>query len=514
MAFAHDEWRWPIFNTVLLNPQKGTNIIFTDPIPGLALIGKILYKLTGFAPNYFGGWLLAAYGFQPVAGYALLRQLDLTKEAAFSGSLLFLFFPAFIFRGHFSLLGHWMLITSLITYFLVVFRGDMLSIAAGGALTFSFVLINPYLLVMAATIYVAGLCDSVRLKRAGPAIAVTFAFVTVGCILGAAVLFGFVNPTQPFKGTGGYGFGLYSMNLLSPIVPQLSSFAGGNRILDVTAGQYEGFNYLGAGILALAALAVMSARIFVVRFMRTHAFLFIATLGLAVYALSTRVYAGSWLIMDVPVDKLGPFAAFCLMFRASGRFFWPFGYLLLLTALYAVYSRWGSKRFVIIVLLGLATQVFDLRPLLSNVAADAQPSKGIIDREAWRTALQSHSSLIALPPLVCTSEENQNYALQLGVIAATLGRATNSVRLVRSDIYCAHEREALSQSLRAAVTAANPIIIVFKDFWEESRVRPELARSGLACRDGGFAFVCSRDAARASFPAHWPVLLTPSDVDR
>ena len=61
-AFARDAWRWPLFNTTLLSPPAGVNIIFTDPIPLLALVGKLVFKLTGVLPNYFGFWLLFAYG--------------------------------------------------------------------------------------------------------------------------------------------------------------------------------------------------------------------------------------------------------------------------------------------------------------------------------------------------------------------------------------------------------------------------------------------------------------------
>ena len=51
-------------------------------------------------------------------------------------------------------------------------------------------------------------------------------------------------------GSGGadIGWGHYSMNLLSPIWPAHSGLFGPNRPdMDATGGQYEGFNYLGAG---------------------------------------------------------------------------------------------------------------------------------------------------------------------------------------------------------------------------------------------------------------------------
>src|SRR5262249_35064163 len=118
LAFARDAWRWPIFQTKLLAPPDGVNILFTDPIPVLALLGKGIFEITGYLPNYFGPWLLLAYALQSLCAYVLLRSLELTRIAAMAGSALFLLFPAFIFRyGHFALLAHWLLLLAFLLYF-------------------------------------------------------------------------------------------------------------------------------------------------------------------------------------------------------------------------------------------------------------------------------------------------------------------------------------------------------------------------------------------------------------
>ena len=69
-----------------------------------------------------------------------------------------------------------------------------------------------------------------------------------------------------FIGTGAslsaQGFGDYSMNLLSPIVPQRSGlFKSMNAIIDSTGGQYEGFNYFGFGGLLIIAVAFVIIRL-------------------------------------------------------------------------------------------------------------------------------------------------------------------------------------------------------------------------------------------------------------
>src|SRR5579859_2783748 len=76
-AFARDAWRLPLFRTELMNPPQGANIIFTDPIPILALLGKIFFKVTGHLVNYLGPWLLLSYVMQGVVGVLIARELGI-----------------------------------------------------------------------------------------------------------------------------------------------------------------------------------------------------------------------------------------------------------------------------------------------------------------------------------------------------------------------------------------------------------------------------------------------------
>ena len=61
LYFVQDEWRFPLFHTQNLGYPHGTNIIFTDSIPLLALIFKILAPIVpdGFHP--FGLWIFICF---------------------------------------------------------------------------------------------------------------------------------------------------------------------------------------------------------------------------------------------------------------------------------------------------------------------------------------------------------------------------------------------------------------------------------------------------------------------
>src|SRR5664279_719000 len=86
------------------------------------------------------------------------------------------------------------------------------------------------------------------------------------------------------------GFNFFSMNLLAPIVGgaliQFPTYALG------TIGQYEGYNYLGLGLLGALALPAFT------RSERASgeigAALMCACVGLFFYAMSNEIYMGTW----------------------------------------------------------------------------------------------------------------------------------------------------------------------------------------------------------------------------
>src|SRR5262249_13516267 len=119
-------------------------------------------------------------------------------------------------------------------------------------------------------------------------------------------------------GGGGTRYGVYSFNLLG-----FFDAAGASLLIPgvprAHAAQYEGFAWLGRGVLAL--LAVLGAEA-LSRGRRPHLprrhwpLAAIAILTVA-YAASTVLTLGPWTLIDVPVRS--PIFA---TFRASGRFIW------------------------------------------------------------------------------------------------------------------------------------------------------------------------------------------------
>ncbi len=161
-------------------------------------------------------------------------------------------------------------------------------------------------------------------------------------------------------GSGGadIGWGHYSMNLLSPFWPAHSGLFGADRPdLDATGGQYEGFNYLGAGgwLLVLVALATGGWR-----GLRAWVPLVLVLGGLTLIALSTVLYAGHLLVLSLGIR---PWDQVFGIVRASGRAFWIVGYAILLGAVAHLSLRLRRPVLIPLLVLALGLQLADAAPL-------------------------------------------------------------------------------------------------------------------------------------------------------
>ncbi len=286
--YLHDAWRFPLFLTTLIMPPDGVSVVFLDVNPLLAFFAKLLFKATGIFVNYFGPWIGICYALQGAAFLFLCRSLGLRGVVpAIVCTVIALSVPEFLYRYfHLNLLAQFLITAELGLYFRAVRGGDCRTTGRWAlALALLAILIHFYLFAMAAGIYVALLAQyAERSPRAAGAQGAVF-------LIGTAVLL-FV--TGYLHGVGGStGFGYFSMNLLSPFVPQDSGvFPGMHDMIDGTGGQYEGFNYLGAGVLALFVIALWLYRRDLWPLARRFKYLLILMLAFTAFAVSFNPMAG------------------------------------------------------------------------------------------------------------------------------------------------------------------------------------------------------------------------------
>jgi hypothetical protein len=137
--------------------------------------------------------------------------------------------------------------------------------------------------------------------------------------IGFVVAYSFGLVISGGKGYSSGGYRDLSMNLLAPFDPRTWTSVIFPRLHSASTGQYEGYNYLGAGVLILAAVVVIAAIIQRGKLWRPDKRwlvpLAISCLLLTLLALSTKITFGSTTVVDL--DPGGRIVS--LFFAAAGQ---------------------------------------------------------------------------------------------------------------------------------------------------------------------------------------------------
>lgn len=451
-----DSWRLPLFSMRVPGIEALRSVIFTDSIPLFALAGKLWYRLGGAALELTPAWLWICVFGQAWAMTLLLDQLGLRHAIQVAaGTVLALVMPALLFRywmWHLALCGHFVLILALALALRppeamvrapLDWRWPALLVVALG--------IHPYLLAMSLPFFLlsATRCASTRMTGA-PRSALAAVGLALG-VLGIALWLGGYLGNGLVRGSE--GFAIYSMNLLAPfgamgksgLLPGSGHFARG------TPGQMEGFNYLGLGVLAgllLVAGAACAGRAAPLRAAaRRHWPLLVLLAGLALYALSTTVYAGGYRLLRY--DWPGGLRGLTATFRASGRFFWPVGYAIAAFVLYGL-SRCYRPRTAAALMVAVATLQWLDTAVLRTVVVTEKPMDPVSSDPLVGALVGRHAAVEIHPPVGCSDDRaamHGGFALQL--LAARGGLAINSLSGARQDTDCTRIAADLSRQALA-----------------------------------------------------------------
>lgn len=403
---------WPGTYHPLMMAPEGVHLLLTDSIPLLALLVK---PFAGLLPatgvQLLGWWLLGCLALQAVFAHALVRRYAADFMTAWLGTALLVMMPALFNRyPHPSLCAHWTILWAL-WVFVDERRSRQLGwwlavIAAAG-------LIHSYLLLMVGAIWASALLERLwrRDLRTIGVQAVAVGVLTTGIVLlhGAAGQ-GYV-PTHTY--------GAFPMALDAVINP---AHPGYSALLPTTPDDqgrgFEGYQYLGAGLLLLviAAIGVRVARM--PREPRGPAlrrlfWLLPAFAVLTLLAITHGVLFQGQLLFKLPlpramVDALDPV-------RASGRLFWPVAYAGVFAAI-ATVERVKLSTARLILAGALMLQIIDLAPMLAAVRADtAEAGQATLYRRAtdprW-AALIGTASAVEFEP--ATDAPDQKLLAEVG----------------------------------------------------------------------------------------------------
>jgi hypothetical protein len=456
-AYLAEGWHWPLLQVERLHSPEGANLIYADVIPGLALLAKLWQSLTGQAVNYFGAWIFASFLLQPVAAGFLLRSLGVHRPLPLlAGCLLILALPVFLQRvDHPVLQAHWLLLLAL-GLALGTARGSEPRRSLGwlAVLTVLLLFVNAYLYAMAAVLLAGATAEALRRGALGwrAAAAWTAAWLALsGALLW---LLGYLAGAAD-----GWGYGYYSMNLLSPILPQRSSLLphyaewvlGGSPghvsgdVVDATGYQaYEGYNYLGLGALLLLPLAVALGWRRLWPALRHQPFVIAAAVALGVFALSNVVWFGYGRLVVLPEPP-----EILQQFRSTGRFFWPLAYLLLAGGTALLAAARPRAALLLLPLVALV-QLADMQ-LMATRAHDRMRTayEPMLPPEPWHALIAQHALVRVYPSYECLGYR-QRLLMEVVSLAVDAGRPVSVMYLSRlPDRDCkaeAQERATLQPS--------------------------------------------------------------------
>ena len=365
--YRRSGWHLPYLgaNYSAIYPYR-TSILYTDSIPLLAVLGKLLGGVLPAKFQYLGLWGLFCYAMQGGLAQALIARIgavrpgDTAKNwASVLGAGVLVLFPALNIRmfAHTALAANWLVLLALwlwlcaersenrpTTAKLCLWWGILGLLCAG---------IHLYYLPMVGMVLVAA-CVQRALEKRGPAAVV----LPVAGFCGAALAELFV-------------LGAFAANFAGYSNGYLSGADLANLFVPGLGASWEQEIYAGLGttiavVLALAGLLVQHQQ--AGAFFRLHKNVVIAALVLlvldAIAAMGNTVTFAGQTLFTVPIPQV--LMDFWAMFSSCARLAWLAGMLLAVAACGLVLRFWQGAAAAVLLALCAAAQGFGQRAELAK----------------------------------------------------------------------------------------------------------------------------------------------------
>lgn len=366
--FRRSDWYFPFGLTDQLAYPLKTSVIYTDSIPIFAVFFKLFRSILPQQFQYFGIWGLLCFVLQGYFAAKILGERSSSKTVILAGSVFFIVSPIMVFRMyyHTALAAHWLILLAIYFYFKheKEYRDISKPVMQWGILGILIGSIHLYFVPMCGAILLGYILCSiwkerkVRIRFFYPGIS-----FSVGLFLTIYLLGGFSSGAD----TGTNNLGLFSFNLNAFLNPMSYSTLLKNTSLwnwpFYTQGQYEGFSYLGMGIILLCAcgIVLMVKNIFRRRKPSVYQVMTVLmSVGLIALAASPTITWNDKLLLQLPYSST--IYKYWGIFGSCGRMAWPVVYFLMIFGITSIGNmKWKRKEISCVVLiLACLVQVVDL----------------------------------------------------------------------------------------------------------------------------------------------------------
>ncbi len=375
----------PWGSSPLLAYPFGAPIAATDSNP---LVSFMLWPIEDFLPEDFqfiGLWYLLCIAISLFVATALMRNAGFGQTSSLMLGAVLAFQPVLFWRyGHDTLMAQWLILASIYVVFGV--SGFIRAMSCHAVLLALAISIHPYLFVLLNFVVGFDLLFRVfanRGLRFGliEQTALAFAFVQIAALYFGGKLGVFALETEFANKTG-----VHTTDLLSAINPFDAS-----RVmpqLPAAEGQYEGFAYLGLGLILFAiVLSVLAVRgQLKIRHSHKMVPLYFGALAAFLFALGPTITALGDPLLSFNLGDESIIGRIFEKLRSSGRFVW----LTVYVAVFALLLTLPTNRPVLVNTIALSillVQFWDLAPLRERSRMDTAwrevPSHELTSAE-WR----------------------------------------------------------------------------------------------------------------------------------
>jgi len=453
-------FQWPFGRNWAYGETLSSSIVFTDSIPLFAFIFRPFGSLLPAQFQYFGMWILACFVLQAVFAWQLISRFTHDNWQRTFATGLFVLSPPMLWRlsGHEALIGHWLILAAL-----CVFMHERRKIPLWTLLLCVASLIHAYLCAMVIAIWLADVIRRLAYKTTPARLLAAEVAIAAVC-LGAVMTFaGYFIST----GVSAGGFGFFRMNLLAFFDPSpiWSSFYSD----PYRNGDYEGFAYLGAGVLALTVIALA---VFVWRKRpiganrRVAVPLAVLAVFLIVYALSDHVALGPYELFHYRLP--GFLRKVSSTFRVSGRFDWPVVYLIELGVFALLFSQTRTERRLVswVLLAALALQAYDVTKAAKILQGGwNRPYATPLKAGFWEEAAKKYKHIALIYP----TEDTQDVG-SLMLYASDHHIPINGGSIARIDpVKLASLQDDMRQTVAQSTYRSDTLYVVLRDnLWNEA----------------------------------------------
>lgn len=418
--FREAPWSFPLGMHDSFTTPDSISVLYTDSIPLFALFFKLLSPVLPETFQYFGLFGLLCYVLNGAMASLIVSRFNKSKVFCGISSVFFILSTPVLQRlfgvlsensRHTSLAAHFLILGALaIWLFKDVFedyRKDALAWAVLAALC---VLIQMYIIFMVGGIMCGYLLDELISKKDWKRLLYDFSSFALSFCFFFFIIGGFTS----LLASGGSGYGFFSANLNTLINPwRYSTFF---KKMGMTDLQYEGFAYLGLGMIVLCGIACIAILVKAVSLFRKGQlretlkikkqknFSFVFSLAVVVFvfmilAFSNLVYFGHRIFIEVHwptvIDNL------LAVIRSSGRFIWCVMYIVMILGLYIITKAFNKKVQLAVVIFCVCLQLADLyapiHRLQKQYYGEAKEEESLVQNDFWRTSLGSYDKIAYFP---------------------------------------------------------------------------------------------------------------------